>query len=190
MLDNFEQVVEAAPLVGELLESAPELSVLVTSRVALHLRGEQELPVSPLAVARPSARAGKMLWMPSADDSPAVALFVARALAVHPDFEISADSLAAVAEVCHRLDGLPLAIELAAARSKVLNPQAILVRLEHRLDLLTGGPATHQPGTKRFASRSPGATTCCPSESESSFAGSAFSWADSPSMKQQGCALV
>ena len=148
VLDNFEQVVEAAPLVGELLESAPELSVLVTSRVALHLRGEQELPVSPLAVARPSARAGKMLWMPSADDSPAVALFVARALAVHPDFEISADSLAAVAEVCHRLDGLPLAIELAAARSKVLNPQAILVRLEHRLDLLTGGPrdapARHQ----------------------------------------------
>jgi predicted ATPase/class 3 adenylate cyclase len=128
LLDNFEQVVEAAPDVSRLLAACPEVKVLVTSREPLHLPGEQEYPVRPLSVPDPGLLS----------QYEAVALFLQRAQAVRPGFQISNDSAPAVAEICIRLDGLPLAIELAAARVKLLSPQAILARLDQRLKLLTG----------------------------------------------------
>ncbi len=136
VLDNFEQVLAAAPLVAELLAAAPAVTVLVTSRTVLHLSGEHEFPVPPLALPDPTA-------LPLVDQliqSPAVVLFVERARATRPDFGLTDAHAPAVAEICRRLDGLPLAIELAAARSKLLSPPALLARLECRLPLLTGGP--------------------------------------------------
>ncbi len=136
VLDNFEQVLDAGPLVAELLSAAPKLQVLVTSRAVLHLYGEHAFPVPPLALPPRGPR-------PSAElvaESEAVRLFVDRARAAKPDFAVTADNAAAVAEICHRLDGLPLAIELAAARIRLLPPAALLERLERRLPLLTGGP--------------------------------------------------
>jgi non-specific serine/threonine protein kinase len=130
VLDNFEQVLPAAALVHDVLAAAPGVKVLVTSQAPLHLREEHEFPVPPLDL--PSGD------MPLAD-VPAVQLFLDRAQAVKPGFELTAENEEAVAAICRRLDGLPLAIELAAARVKLLNPQAILSRLEKRLDLLTGG---------------------------------------------------
>ena len=121
VLDNFEQVLPAAALVHELLAAAAELKVLVTSQAPLHLREEREFPVTPL---EPAA---------------AVRLFVERAEAVKPSFELSGENRQPVAAICAQLDGLPLALELAAARVKLLSPQAILARLGERLDLLTGG---------------------------------------------------
>jgi predicted ATPase len=135
LLDNFEHVMEAAPLVAELLAAAPRLKVLVTSRAPLHLHGEQEFPVPPLAV--PDLRS--LPPVPALWQYGAVRLFVERARAVKPDFSLSNENAVAVAEICCRLDGLPLAIELAAARMKLFSPQALLSRLEHRLALLTGG---------------------------------------------------
>ena len=135
LLDNFEQVLEAAPLVAEVLAAAPGVRVLVTSRARLQVRGEREFPVPPLALPDPAR-------LPPAErltQYEAVRLFVERALEVRPDFAVTNENAPAVAEVCHRLDGLPLAIELAAARAKVLPPQALLARLEHRLNVLTGG---------------------------------------------------
>ncbi len=135
VLDNFEHLVQAAPTVAELLAMGPQLKILVTSRSALHLYGEHEFPVPPLAL--PDARS-----MPSLEvlaKIPAIALFVQRAVAAKPDFELNRENAVAVSEVCARLDGLPLAIELAAARVKVLSPSAMRTRLESRLHLLTGG---------------------------------------------------
>jgi non-specific serine/threonine protein kinase len=135
LLDNVEQVVDAAPVVAGLLGACPDLKVLATSRVVLRLSVEHAVPVSPLTV--PDGRG-----RPSPEEvaaSPAVQLFVARAQAASPGFALSADNAAAVAAVCARLDGLPLAIELAAARVPALPPAALLVRLEHALALLTGG---------------------------------------------------
>ncbi|MDQ5854609.1 MAG: tetratricopeptide repeat protein, partial [Chloroflexota bacterium] len=140
LLDNFEQVVAAAPLVADLLTGAAQLKVLVTSRAVLHLYGEQEFPVPPLAL--PDRQ---RLPPPGPDrvrvlsQYAAVALFIQRAQAVRPDFQVTNDTAPAVAEICARLDGLPLAIELAAARSKLFSPQALLARLTSRLQLLTGG---------------------------------------------------
>ncbi len=135
LLDNFEQVVAAAPAVAGLLAAAPYLKVLVTSRAVLHLSGEQEYPVPPLSLPdRPQRSSVETLAQ-----CEAVALFVVRAQAAKPDFQLMPANAAAVAEICVRLDGLPLAIELAAARSKVLPPQTLLARLEQRLPLLTGG---------------------------------------------------
>ena len=135
LLDNFEQILAAAPVVGELLNAAPRVKILVTSRSALQLRGEHEYAVPPLAL--PNARS------PATPDAlsqySAVALFIERAAAIKSDFAVTNESAPAVAEICHRLDGLPLAIELAAARIRFLSPQAILARLERRLPLLTGG---------------------------------------------------
>jgi predicted ATPase/DNA-binding CsgD family transcriptional regulator len=136
LLDNFEQVIAAATQLAELLAAAPGIKLLVTSREALHIRGEQEFPVPPLDL--PEARATHD--PDSLARSPAVALFVQRARAVRPDFRLTAESAPIVAEICHRLDGLPLALELAAARIKALSPRALLARLEHRLEVLTGGP--------------------------------------------------
>jgi predicted ATPase/DNA-binding winged helix-turn-helix (wHTH) protein len=121
VMDNFEQVICAATVVAETLESCPSLKILVTTRSCLRIYGEQEFPVSPLA------------------KNSAVELFIQRAAAVWPDFAITSENAPAVQEICARLDGLPLAIELAAARTKVLSPGAILDRLQCRLQLLTGG---------------------------------------------------
>jgi predicted ATPase/class 3 adenylate cyclase len=136
VLDNFEQVIAAAPLVAELLAAGSELKILVTSREGLHLRGEREYPVPPLALPDLSRRPS----LESLSRYASVELFIQRAQAVKPGFQFTADTAPAVAEVCTRLDGLPLAIELAAARIKLLPPRAMLARLENRLEFLTGGP--------------------------------------------------
>jgi predicted ATPase/class 3 adenylate cyclase len=135
VLDNLEQVVSAAPLLARLLEAAPDLVMLVTSREPLRVRSEHELPIAPLPLPRPTPR----LTAEDALSSPAVQLFLARAQAVKPNFVITDENAAAVAAICQRLDGLPLAIELAAARVRLLAPAALLARLEKRLPLLTGG---------------------------------------------------
>jgi predicted ATPase len=135
LLDNFEHLIPAAPIVAELLVMGPHLKVLVTSRAALHVYGEHEFPVPPLAL--PDSRS-----MPSVavlSEYPAVALFVQRAVAAKPNFELNRENAPAIIEICARLDGLPLAIELAAARIKVLSPSSMLTRLASRLQLLTGG---------------------------------------------------
>src|SRR6202521_1473331 len=135
LLDNFEHLIPAAPIVAELLVMGPHLKILVTSRAALHVYGEHEFPVPPLALPDPRS-------MPSVEvlsQSPAVALFVQRAVAAKPDFELNRENAPAVIEICARLDGLPLAIELAAARVKVLSPSSLRTRPANRLQLLTGG---------------------------------------------------
>jgi predicted ATPase len=134
-LDNFEQVLGAAPAVTELLAVAPGLKVLATSRAPLGLYGEHEFPVPPLTL--PDLKSPPPLE--SLTQYEAVRLFVERARAAKPDFAITNESAPAVAEICVRLDGLPLAIELAAARIKMLPPKAMLKRLGSRLKLLTGG---------------------------------------------------
>jgi predicted ATPase/class 3 adenylate cyclase len=135
LLDNFEQVLEAAPAVTELLAVAPGMKVLATSRAPLGLYGEHEFPVPPLSM--PDLKSPPSLERLTQYE--AVGLFVERARAVKPDFSITNESAPAVAEICVRLDGLPLAIELAAARIKMLPPKAMLHRLTSRLKLLTGG---------------------------------------------------
>jgi predicted ATPase/serine/threonine protein kinase len=135
LFDNFEQVLVTAPFVSELLTACHKLKALVTTRAALRVQGEREFPVQPLALPRPSDPASPDALSTYA----AVELFVKRAQAVKPYFALTAENARAVADICIRLDGLPLAIELAAARIKLLSPQAMLVRLEHRLKLLTGG---------------------------------------------------
>jgi predicted ATPase len=134
-LDNFEQVVGAAPLLGGLLAAAPGLVVLVTSRAVLRISGEHEFLVPPL----PVPPAGAAPDPEELERYAAVALFAERAHAAAPDFELTAGNATAVAEICRRLDGLPLAIELAAARVRLLPPQALAARLGQRFSLLTGG---------------------------------------------------
>jgi predicted ATPase/DNA-binding CsgD family transcriptional regulator len=136
VLDNVEQVPGAAPLVADLLAACPKLNVLVTSRAVLHLSGEHEMPVPPLELPDPQ----RPVDPASLAQYEAVSLFVQRAQAARPDFAVTAATAPAIAELCARLDGLPLAIELAAARVKLLSPQALLARLGRRLTLLTGGP--------------------------------------------------
>jgi predicted ATPase len=135
VLDNFEHLIKAAPTVADLLAMGPNLKILATSRAALHVYGEHEFPVPPLAL--PDSRS-----TPPVEDLaqyPAVALFVQRAVAAKPGFELNSQNASAIIEICTRLDGLPLAIELAAARVKVLSPAAMRTRLASRLQLLTGG---------------------------------------------------
>ena len=136
VLDNFEHLVSAASMLAELLAiGGSALKFLVTSRAPLHVYGEQEFPVPPLAF--PDSRSLPPLGVLS--QYSAIALFVQRASAIKPDFELTEQNAAAVAEICARLDGLPLAIELAAARTKLLSPSAMRTRLASRLQLLTGG---------------------------------------------------
>ncbi|HEX7173050.1 MAG TPA: adenylate/guanylate cyclase domain-containing protein [Candidatus Limnocylindria bacterium] len=132
VLDNFEQVVSAAPLVAELLAGSPRLRIVVTSRAVLHVSGEQEFGVPPLDL--PNRH--HLPPLAALSQYEAVALFIERARAVRSDFEVTNENAPAVAEICSRLDGLPLAIELAAARIKVLTPEAILDRLERHLPVL------------------------------------------------------
>jgi len=137
VLDNFEQILAAASVVSELLGTSHGLKILVTSRAPLELRGEHELMVPPLALP-------DLKHLPAIEalaQYAAVALFIERARAIRSDFVVTNDNATAVAEICIRLDGLPLAIELAAARSRLLSPQAMLARLERRLPLLSGGPS-------------------------------------------------
>jgi predicted ATPase len=135
LLDNVEQVADAALDIAKLLATAPQLKVLVTSRVALHLRGEQVFAVPPLALPDP-----RQLPPPEAvSQYPAVALFVRRAQDVRSDFQITGANAPTIAKICYRLDGLPLAIELAAARSKQFPPEMLLARLNRRLKMLIGG---------------------------------------------------
>jgi len=145
LLDNFEQVITAAPVVAELLRACPGLAILVTSRAPLRLSGERVFPVPPLALPPAPVSDGQPI-IEGGPDTPArmtryaaVSLFVERATAVRPDFELTGENAAHVAEICRRLDGLPLAIELAAARVKLLPPRALRDRLAGRLALLTGG---------------------------------------------------
>lgn len=135
VLDNFEQIVAAAPLLLDLLMNCPQLKLLVTSREVLHLRAEQQFIVPPLAF--PDSK-----HLPSPDALSlyaAVELFIQRAQAVKPDLSITEATIQVIAKICTRLDGLPLAIELAAARIKLLSPEVLLSRLEHRLEILTCG---------------------------------------------------
>src|SRR5438270_166538 len=135
LLDNFEQVVAAAPQLADLLGCCPELKILVTSRAVLRIQGEHEFPVLPLAVPDLQHLPDESVLSQNA----AVALFLQRARASQPDFQLTKTNALTIAEICARLDGLPLAIELAAARIKLLPPQALLMRLDQRLQLLTGG---------------------------------------------------
>jgi len=135
LLDNFEQVIAAAPYVADLLAACPKLRVLVTSRETLHLQIEHELRVPPL----PQPDFAQVADLAALSQNEAVELFVKRAQGVRPDFCLAAANAQAIAEICARLDGLPLAIELAAARSKLLSPQALLARLGNRLNVLTSG---------------------------------------------------
>ncbi|MFL5805651.1 MAG: ATP-binding protein [Roseiflexaceae bacterium] len=146
LLDNFEQVLVAAPLVAELLATAPALKVLATSRARLHLSGEYEFPVPPLALppSPPGSRshAGEREGLGARENLAqyaAVDLFIQRARAVKPNFMLTDANAPVVAAICARLDGLPLAIELVAARGKLFAPQALLARLNQRLTALTGG---------------------------------------------------
>ncbi len=136
LLDNFEQILAAAILATELLTACSKLKILVTSRATLHVSGEQEFPVPPLSL--PSLK-----YQPSLEtlsQSEAVALFIHRGQAIKPDFTLDKENASEIAEICIHLDGLPLAVELAAARIKSITPQMMLPRLKSRLKLLTGGP--------------------------------------------------
>ncbi|HEY8559536.1 MAG TPA: winged helix-turn-helix domain-containing protein [Pyrinomonadaceae bacterium] len=135
VLDNFEQIREAATRVGELVSYSKNLKILLTSRVRLFLSFESEFPLQPLAVP-----ADMKLSPREVGEYPAVALFIARARTVKPFFELTEENAASIAEICRRLDGLPLAIELAAVRVKLFAPHAVLTRLSSSLKLLTGGP--------------------------------------------------
>ncbi len=135
VLDNFEQVVTAGPLLAQLLSSAPGLKILVTSRELLRLTIEHDFPVSPLAVPDVSREPAVEYLTGCAS----IALFTARAKAIQPGFEFAPNNAIAVAQICTRLEGIPLAIELAAARIRLLTPQAMLSRLDRRLRLLVGG---------------------------------------------------
>jgi non-specific serine/threonine protein kinase len=136
VLDNVEQVIGAAPSVTALLAACPDVKALVTSRIALRVRGEHEFAVPPLSLPDPE----RLPPLAVLEQTEAVALFFQRSRAVRPDFALTADTAPIVTEICRRLDGLPLAIELAAARSKVLSPSALNARLTNRLDVLMSGP--------------------------------------------------
>ena len=135
VLDNFEQVVDASPSVNALLLACPNLGVMTSSRRILHVTGEQEYPVPPLGLPDPA----HLPPLTQLSQFESVALFIERARSVKPDFDVTNENAPAVAEICVRLDGLPLAIELAAARIRIFTPQSMLGRLENRLGLLAGG---------------------------------------------------
>src|SRR3954469_13756168 len=145
LLDNFEQVVDAAPVVNRLLREAPNLKILVTTRIVLGIYGERDFPVPPLGL--PSADTGR-LTAEQAIRHEAVELFVDRARAVQPAFVLTDENAPLVVDICRRLDGLPLAIELCAARTRSLTVAAIHSRLDQHLNLLTGG-SRDRPGRQQ-----------------------------------------
>ena len=156
VLDNCEHLLAAGPDLAHLLARAPDLAILATSRTRLGLSGEREAPLAPLPVADPA----RVPPLPELATIASIQLFVARAQAADPDLALTADNAAAVAGICARLDGLPLALELAAARVKLLPPAALLTRLERRLPLLTrrsprsAGAAAHVARCDRLERRS------------------------------------
>lgn len=143
-LDNYEQITDAAWVISELSAACPNLKIIITSRIVLHIKGEQEYSLSPLAVPQKK----DIIEIEGVSQFAAIQLFVKRAKAIKPEFEITSENAAAIAELCIQLDGLPLAIELACARIKLFTPQAMLSRLSSRLNLLKGGardaPERHQ----------------------------------------------
>ncbi len=142
VLDNFEQLISAAPVVANLLAAAPQLKIITSSRIVLKIQSEREYPVPPLEMPQRESTLEDLAGYES------VKLFVERARAAQPNFALTQENASSVTEICLRLDGLPLALELAAARVKLLSPQAILSRLDDQLKLLTGGardlPSRHQ----------------------------------------------
>jgi hypothetical protein len=185
LLDNFEQVVAASPLLVELLAACPHLKLLVTSREVLHVRGEREFVVPPLALPDPK-------HLPDCETLArygAVALFLERAREVDPIFQLTTDNAPLIAEICVRLDGLALAIELAAARLKLLPLSALLERLEHRLAVLTVGRAICLLASTRCATPSRGAMSCSRRKNSSSFASSRSSPAAAPWRRWKLCMM-
>ncbi len=144
LLDNFEHLMEATGIVAHLLAGCPRLTIMITSRAPLHLSAEREYPVPLLDVPDPRHLPG----LAALAQYDAVTLFLERAGAVKPDFKLNEENAPAIAEICHRLEGLPLALQLAAARVKLFSPQALLIRLDTRLQLLTGG-ARDLPGRQQ-----------------------------------------
>lgn len=141
LLDNFEHVISSAPMIAALLGQCARLSILVTSRVPLHLRGEQEYPLAPL----PLPDLHTLPNLEALTKNPSVSLLLERAQAVQPSFALTETNAAAIRAICHRLDGLPLALELAAGRLKLLSPQMLLTQLEQRRLSLTGGAGDLPP---------------------------------------------
>lgn len=141
VLDNFEQIVSAAPLLSQLLESAPGLKILVTSRAVLHVYGEHEFNVQPLMI----PDLNQLPPLPELARLPAVALFLDRARAVKPDLDLTPENALSLAEICVRLDGIPLALELAAARTKLFSPQALLRELNQKFAMLVYKSVDHEP---------------------------------------------
>ncbi len=143
LLDNFEHLLPAAIHVAELLATAPHLKVLATSREPLRIDGEQEYAVPPLALpdldGLDNLTHAAQLDLQTLAECESIALFLQQARAVRPEFAFTAENAVDIAQICVRLDGLPSAIELAAARIKLLSPHTLLARLSHRLDTLTGG---------------------------------------------------
>ncbi|MDQ2999141.1 MAG: adenylate/guanylate cyclase domain-containing protein, partial [Chloroflexota bacterium] len=148
VLDNFERLIAASALVVDLLAAAPGLKLLITSRVALRVSGEHELSIPPL----PLPALDPLPPLAALAIHPTIELFVMRTRAVRPDFLLSAQNVAAVAAICGRLDGLPLAIELAAARGKLFAPPALLLRLQRRMSLLTDGARDLPPHQRTLRS--------------------------------------
>jgi AAA ATPase domain len=159
VLDNFEQVVQASPSLLELLAGCPHLKLLVTSREVLHVRGEQVFALLPLAMPDPH----RLPVREQLERYGAVALFCERAREILPTFQLTDEQAPLVVEICRRLDGLPLALELAAARLKLLSLAALSEKLSYRLAVLTGGP-------RDLPARSPGATSCSRTRSSTSSA--------------------
>ena len=161
VLDNLEQLTGADSVVAELLARAPDVSVIATSRRPLHVEGEHEHAVPPLELP-PTDR------LDAVAGAGAVQLFVQHAKRLRPGFEVNVENAADVAQVCRRLDGLPLAMELAASRTKLMSPRALLARLDKALDiaaLATQGRA----GRRHCGTRSPGPTNCCRQSSSGGF---------------------
>ncbi len=157
LLDNCEHLLAAtAAFVAALLGACPALQVLATSRAPLRVRSEHEAPVEPL----PVPPAGAPPDPAHVAENEAVRLFLERARAVRPTLPLDETTVAPVAAICRALDGLPLAIELAAARVKLLSPEALLAQMQDRLRLLHGGARACRPASKRCATPSPGTTTC------------------------------
>jgi predicted ATPase len=167
LLDNFEQVVTAAPILVELIAFCPALKLVVTSRSVLHLSGEHVFPVPPLALPNTEP-------LPKSEalaHTPAVALFLQRAQSVTPDFHLTDANAAIIAKICARLEGLPLAIELAAARINLLPPQALLAWLEHRLQVLTSGVRDVSARQQTLRTTLAGAMICSAKRSSGSSGG-------------------
>ena len=185
LLDNFEQVVAAAPAIASLRAGAPKLTVLVTSRTPLHLSGEHVYEVPPLTLPDPL----RLPALASLSQYEAVALFVERAQAAKSGFTVTNENAPAIAQVCVAVDGLPLAVELAAARVRVLSPQALLGRADQRLKLLTGGRRISTSASRQYARRSNGAATPSPKRRRDSLPASPSSSMAAASTLPRRCAV-